>query len=718
MITVANLAAEVWWDWMAPMFWQSSILIIIVASINWLIRRWAWPQVRHALWILVLLRLLIPPSWSLPTSLVSMLEPRFNSISSQLLVSDPSPQRESPEAREPPLVDARWRPAVGISSPASADPPARVSPRALAMAIWAAGALAFGALLGLKMLKLRRWHEEHRRRGAIPDWFHARLVQVASRLGIERLPAVVFSPDTVSPAVYGVVRPVLLLPADYFDHLTEAEGEHVLVHELAHLKRRDLWVQGLALALHVVYWFNPLMILMQRQSKQVREICCDLTVAAVLKEKTIEYRNTLLNMARELLTRRVEVGLSLLGIFEEPFRLITRLQWLEKQPSRRGKLVMAASAGASLLVMLLIMPMGPAAPKAAPASGAKLAGSPSAGATVDPTGAGLELMMSKPLYAAVLPAEGDPELFLETSKARLDDLMRDAGVRPTGPVFGRFFFADSEDAPEGGPFWEIGYPVAPGTTVSDPLEIVQVSPLQMAVTRAEGRLDITPEWLAFAGRIVDAGYLPFPPSMLVWTGEQDFWQKAEMRVPVMRSDATYPGIEVSHTNRAGFTALTLPMHGSYAQHGHAVAQLDDYARDNEINITGDLFGLYWADATTTPRSEFDWVVGYPVAPGTQARAPFRTEEFEAVRVASATFEAGRYVHYPWAPVVMRTLLSGNVPVGPPMVSWRTESGRNITELEIPVSPLTDREGDRSAWDRDGAGDARVAGQTKEGDRQR
>jgi hypothetical protein len=446
-------------------------------------------------------------------------------------------------------------------------------------------------------------------------------------------------------------------------------------------------MQALALAMHVIYWFNPLMILMQRQSRHVREICCDLTVAAILKEKTMAYRKTLLNTARELLTQRVEVGLGLLGVFEEPFRLITRLRWLEKRTRPRGKLVMAASVGVCLLFAFLIMPMGRAASDALPSVGVTPTGSHNALRQVGSASGGLQLVTSERLYAAVLPVQGDPKDVLEASKARLDTLMGDAGAEPTGPVFGRFYFTDSEDAPEGGPFWEIGYPVAAGTTVPLPLKIIRVAPFQMAVSRVEGTLDTTSEWMEFVGQITEAGYLPFPPSLQVWTGEKTFWQKTEMRVPVMRSDASYPGVDISYANRAAFTALTLSMRGPDSQFGQAVAQLDAYVRDKGVDVTGDLFGLYWMDATTTPPEELEWAIGYPVGRGTRASAPFRVREFEASRVATANFDAGRNEKYPWAPVVMRTMLDGNTPAGPARVTWRTQSGRETTELEIPVLGL-------------------------------
>jgi bla regulator protein BlaR1 len=110
----------------------------------------------------------------------------------------------------------------------------------------------------------------------------------------------------------------LLLPTHYAESLSDEEAEHVLLHGLAHIKRGDLWVNGLCLALQVIYWFNPLIAWARRQMKHVRELCRDLNVAKLLRGLTARYRKTLLDTARELLTETVEPGMGLLGVFEPP----------------------------------------------------------------------------------------------------------------------------------------------------------------------------------------------------------------------------------------------------------------------------------------------------------------------------------------------------------------------------------------------------------------
>jgi hypothetical protein len=75
MIEYINAIARLWWDWTAAMFWQVGLLIVLIACIDRLIRRWAWPQLRYALWSLVLIKLILPPTLSLPSGMVPQLRP-------------------------------------------------------------------------------------------------------------------------------------------------------------------------------------------------------------------------------------------------------------------------------------------------------------------------------------------------------------------------------------------------------------------------------------------------------------------------------------------------------------------------------------------------------------------------------------------------------------------------------------------------------------------
>jgi beta-lactamase regulating signal transducer with metallopeptidase domain/Tol biopolymer transport system component len=372
MISAVNQFAQFWWGWMGPMFWQVSLLILIVTGLDFLLRRWAWPQVRYTIWVLILIKLLIPPTWTLPSSLISKWRPLVQArIEERLGIHIRPPIAREPLQMSPsmPASQTSSVPAGEVAEQSTQAQPAESSSlnasrtlgwKSYALIVWILGMGLFVALLAHRVSRLRRWHKKQVEKKTIPVWYYELLVETTKRLKLGRLPAIVFSKDAKAPAVYGMFRPVLLLPASYLDSLSREDAEHVLLHELAHLKRGDLWLHGLCLFLQIVYWFNPLLIWTRRQMRHLREVCCDLTIANVLKEKTMKYRETLLNTARELLTQTADPGMGLLGVFEDPFRLVARLRWLEKKTWQTRKLMTAAVALVALVMTAAVLPMGSA----------------------------------------------------------------------------------------------------------------------------------------------------------------------------------------------------------------------------------------------------------------------------------------------------------------------------------------------------------------------
>ena len=91
MVEQLNAIACLWWEWSIAMFWQVGLLILLIATLDRLIRRWAWPQLRYALWSLILIKLLLPPSLSLPSGIVPELQPVVQRVLARLDSQEPRP---------------------------------------------------------------------------------------------------------------------------------------------------------------------------------------------------------------------------------------------------------------------------------------------------------------------------------------------------------------------------------------------------------------------------------------------------------------------------------------------------------------------------------------------------------------------------------------------------------------------------------------------------
>src|SRR5579862_3891483 len=83
------------------------------------------------------------------------------------------------------------------------------------------------------------------------------------------------SPEFGEPGVFGIFRPVLLLPDRIMDCLTAREMESIVAHELCHVRRRDNLAAMIHMAVEAVFWFHPLIWWLGTRLIQERERVCD-----------------------------------------------------------------------------------------------------------------------------------------------------------------------------------------------------------------------------------------------------------------------------------------------------------------------------------------------------------------------------------------------------------------------------------------------------------
>src|SRR5262249_52083191 len=98
--------------------------------------------------------------------------------------------------------------------------------------------------------------------------------QAAVQLGLARRPAVGLVEGVGAPFVYGLWRPVLVLPRGLMAALDPGHWRAVVLHELGHLKRRDLWWGWLPALARTVYFFHPVAHWVWFRIRLERELAC------------------------------------------------------------------------------------------------------------------------------------------------------------------------------------------------------------------------------------------------------------------------------------------------------------------------------------------------------------------------------------------------------------------------------------------------------------
>ncbi len=126
--------------------------------------------------------------------------------------------------------------------------------------------------------------------------------EVRAGLRTARLPAILESPRVAGPVATGVLRPAVILPEGLVGSIPHAALRDILIHECAHIARRDPLIGLLQRLAELVYWPHPLVHVLNRRLSRAREEACDDVVLS--RADPIDYARTLLTLAQRFETAR------------------------------------------------------------------------------------------------------------------------------------------------------------------------------------------------------------------------------------------------------------------------------------------------------------------------------------------------------------------------------------------------------------------------------
>lgn len=157
--------------------------------------------------------------------------------------------------------------------------------------IWLAGGSVLFIIQLVNAIRFRRLARRTRPAGAD---LSAMVAEAAVALGLRRAPSAWLSDDRISPMVGGLLAPRLIFPAELWTQLDHPGRRAILLHELAHLHRRDHWVRALEMAVTAAFWWQPAAWWARRRIRDEAEVCCDAWVTWLLPHGRRAYATALL----------------------------------------------------------------------------------------------------------------------------------------------------------------------------------------------------------------------------------------------------------------------------------------------------------------------------------------------------------------------------------------------------------------------------------------
>lgn len=392
--------------------WHAAVVVALILFVQWTLRKQLSAAMRYTLWFVLLARLSLPSLPQSPWSLFNLTRvgPALHqpgvavpappvSVGASRLHSSGQPQRvmgsvaghvrfAAAPSRTAGEGGARTTQTSSLvaANPESIDPftpSTSRPPLSLSFVlswIWLAGAACLAlrfawqnVTFALKLRGARRLKEAAVR---------LNLEACARSIGLRRVPAVLETTAVGSPALYGLWQPCLLLPVGLVETLSLAELRFVFLHELAHLKRRDLAVNWLVAVFEVLHWFNPVLWLAFSRMRADREVACDaLALSRAGEGENRAYGETLLKILSG--ASRPAVAAGLVGIGEDMRQMKVRMRMIRQFGNTSSRRLVPLVAGLALAAATLTdAQVGAPAPsqraETAPAAGTPVPVSPAA----------------------------------------------------------------------------------------------------------------------------------------------------------------------------------------------------------------------------------------------------------------------------------------------------------------------------------------------------
>ena len=313
---VEALPARIW-----EASWQATLLAAIVLAVQWILKSQLGAGWRHALWLVVFARLLLPAlpqarfsaynwlPWTPPAITAPALPLPANSPGAGFIKSVAHNAQAGTPGHAPAPVSLH-------------DTIKYMHPLTLLALLWGAGAFATAAWGIARHARLRR---RVKRTGveagpALREQFAA----ARELLRVKRAELAVSS-SVNTPFVTGLWKAKVVLPEGLDAKLSPGDLRMVLLHELAHAKRGDLWMAWLGWLVTALHWFNPAVRLITARVRRDREMACDEWVLRHVNDSE-GYGAALIRFLEISLTQAARPGFGAIGIFESKLTLVQRIR--------------------------------------------------------------------------------------------------------------------------------------------------------------------------------------------------------------------------------------------------------------------------------------------------------------------------------------------------------------------------------------------------------
>ncbi|MEK3912268.1 M56 family metallopeptidase [Paenibacillus sp. FSL H7-0331] len=307
-------------DWVWSVSIMASVLVVLIVVMQRVLKHRLKPRWHYLMWLLVIVRLMLP--WG-PESEFSIYNwiGYTDSVHSTVHVNQEEKLAEA-ALSEKTAVQTMYR---------------------NVFVVWLIGVCVLGAYT----IRINRRFAQQMSKETVRIT-DARILELFDQckkmMSIHKPIALVESPSTSTPTLFGMIKPQLIMPQATINHLNDEQLQHVFLHELAHSKRNDIAVNWFMHILLIIHWFNPVLWYAYRRMREDQEIASDaLALSYLAPDKSQDYGHTLIKLLENFSQPvRIAGNVNLTGSKAQLQRRITMIKQFKSNSYRWSFLGMAA----------------------------------------------------------------------------------------------------------------------------------------------------------------------------------------------------------------------------------------------------------------------------------------------------------------------------------------------------------------------------------------
>ncbi|WP_404458083.1 M56 family metallopeptidase [Bacillus sp. RC250] len=301
-----NVYLPRFFDWVIETSIMASILVGLILCVKILLRNKLTPRWQYMLWMILIVRLLLPWSPDSSYSIYSLLS--YSSGVSEIFQKDKTPaiqQNSVSEDKTNHSVDTKgdsykFNSVNVIKESDQIDSNKKKEDTTLSvykvtLYIWLFGV---AILATITCITNRRLYSYIKKQPNITDEKIIGIFENCKQsMGIKKQIPLRLAGKISSPTVFGLFRPKVLLSSRHMKVLNEQQLQYIFYHELSHMKRRDIAVNWVLYSLIILNWFNPILWYAYSCMREDQELACDaFALTFIESEEQIAYGHTIITL--------------------------------------------------------------------------------------------------------------------------------------------------------------------------------------------------------------------------------------------------------------------------------------------------------------------------------------------------------------------------------------------------------------------------------------